>query len=120
VLLAAVVAALGPALKLIPLPAIQLVVGALLLAFGRQWLRKAMLGAAGIKAEHDEGAIYERQVLKASGIARRASAFDSYSFRILFMGVLLEGSKSLSSCSRLGPPMETLPWLLSLPARHPP
>jgi uncharacterized membrane protein len=90
-LLAAVVAALGPALKLIPLHAIQLIVGGLLLVFGLQWLRKAMLRASGIKAKHDEDAIYTKEVAKASGVATAAGSFDSYSFRIAFMGVLLEG-----------------------------
>jgi uncharacterized membrane protein len=90
-LLAAVVAALGPALKLIPLHTIQLVVGGLLLVFGLQWLRKAMLRASGIKAKHDEEAIYEKETRKAASTVRKAGAFDSYSFRIAFMGVLLEG-----------------------------
>jgi uncharacterized membrane protein len=89
--LAAVIAALGPALKLIPLHTIQLVVGGLLLIFGLQWLRKAMLRASGIKAKHDEEAIYRKEVDRATGVAKNAGAFDSYSFRIAFMGVLLEG-----------------------------
>jgi uncharacterized membrane protein len=88
--LAVVVAALGPALKLIPLHTIQLVVGGLLLIFGLQWLRKAMLRASGFKAKHDEEAIYKKEVERASGVAN-SGAFDSYSFRIAFMGVLLEG-----------------------------
>jgi uncharacterized membrane protein len=92
VTLAVIIAALGPALKLIPLHVIQLVVGGLLLVFGLQWLRKAMLRSAGIKAKHDEDAIYQKQVDEATGTARAAAgAFDSYSFRIAFMGVLLEG-----------------------------
>jgi uncharacterized membrane protein len=89
--LAVVVAALGPALKLIPLQTVQLVVGGLLLIFGLQWLRKAMLRASGFKAKHDEEAIYKKEVDRATGVARMAGAFDSYSFRIAFMGVLLEG-----------------------------
>src|SRR5579875_3451308 len=54
VVLAVICAALGPALTLIPLGALQLVVGALLLVFGLQWLRKAILRASGFKALHDE------------------------------------------------------------------
>jgi uncharacterized membrane protein len=90
-LLAAVIAALGPALKLIPLHTIQLVVGGLLLVFGLQWLRKAMLRSSGIKAKHDEEAIYKNEVEKASGATKTADAFDAYAFRIAFMGVFLEG-----------------------------
>ena len=37
--LAAIVAALGPALTVVPIDALRLVVGALLLVFGLQWLR---------------------------------------------------------------------------------
>jgi hypothetical protein len=47
VALAAVVAALGPALALIPIDALRVVVGALLLIFGLQWLRKAIPRATG-------------------------------------------------------------------------
>jgi uncharacterized membrane protein len=91
VILAAVIAALGPALKLIPLNLIQLIVGGLLLVFGLQWLRKAILRSSGIKAKHDEDAIYKKQVAAASGLTKTSGAFDSYAFRIAFMGVLLEG-----------------------------
>src|SRR3982074_2457575 len=52
--LAAVFAALGPALTVIPINALRLVVGGLLLAFGMQWLRKAILRAGGVLALHDE------------------------------------------------------------------
>ncbi len=56
--LAAVIAALGPALSQIPLSGLRLFVGGLLLVFGLQWLRKAILRASGYKALHDEDAIY--------------------------------------------------------------
>ncbi len=88
--LAGVVAGLGPALKLIPLHLIQLIVGGLLLVFGLQWLRKAILRAVGAKAKHNEAAIFAEEVGRASTVAS-AGAFDTYSFRIAFMGVLLEG-----------------------------
>src|SRR5256885_15679690 len=61
VALGAVVAALGPALTLVPIDALRLFVGALLLVFGLQWLRKAILRASGYKALHDEEQIFERE-----------------------------------------------------------
>jgi uncharacterized membrane protein len=61
--LAAIVAALGPALRtLIPIDALRLVVGTLLLIFGLQWLRKAIMRYTGLKAIHDEEKIYEREI----------------------------------------------------------
>src|SRR4051812_27709069 len=59
--LAVVVAALGPALTLIPIDSLRLVVGALLLIFGLQWLRKAIMRASGYKALHDEAATYREE-----------------------------------------------------------
>src|ERR1700686_1426608 len=59
--LAAIVAVLGPALTLIPIDVLRIIVGGLLLAFGLQWLRKAILRASRFKALHDEEAIFERE-----------------------------------------------------------
>jgi uncharacterized membrane protein len=90
--LAAVVAALGPALKHIPISSLRLVVGGLLLAFGLQWLRKAILRASGFMAQRDEAAAFERERVEAGAAAREgASAMDWYSFTVAFKGVLLEG-----------------------------
>jgi uncharacterized membrane protein len=90
--LAALVAVLGPGLRLIPIDALRLVVGAFLLIFGMQWLRKAILRAAGYKALHDEDAAYRRHVHEAmaAGEAPRGSV-DWYSFTVSFKGVFLEG-----------------------------
>jgi uncharacterized membrane protein len=92
--LAAIVAALGPALTALPLDTLRVVVGGLLLVFGLQWLRKAVLRAAGLKALHDEAEsfIEERDAALAAGAGQRWYAgLDGYSFAISFKGVLLEG-----------------------------
>jgi uncharacterized membrane protein len=92
VALAIIVAALGPALTQIPLQALRLVVGALLLVFGLQWLRKAILRASGYKALHDEDAIFAQELAEARGAALDERAgIDWYGFTLAFKGVLLEG-----------------------------
>jgi len=92
VTLAVIVAALGPALTQIPLQALRLVVGALLLVFGLQWLRKAILRASGYKALHDEDAIFARELAEARGAAQdERVGIDWYGFTLAFKGVLLEG-----------------------------
>src|SRR3979411_1168559 len=85
--LAAVVAALGPALALIPIDALRVVVGTLLLIFGLQWLRKAILRASGHVALHDEEAIYQRE-LTASSLAQdgKRSSMEWYAFTPAFTG----------------------------------
>jgi uncharacterized membrane protein len=93
VLLGAIVAVLGPAVSQIPLRGLRVVVGALLLVFGLQWLRKAILRAAGLKALHDEDKLFTEHMAAArSQQARRfALAPDWYGFTLAFKGVLLEG-----------------------------
>jgi uncharacterized membrane protein len=92
VALAVIVAALGPALTLIPISALRLVVGALLLAFGLQWLRKAILRASGYKPLHDEAAIFARELDEArSAEGGHRAGLDWYGFTLAFKGVLLEG-----------------------------
>jgi uncharacterized membrane protein len=90
--LAVVVAALGPALTIIPINALRLVVGGLLLAFGLQWLRKAILRASGFVPLHDEESIYARSREEAQQAGRELRAgLDWYSFTLSFKGVFLEG-----------------------------
>jgi uncharacterized membrane protein len=91
--LAAITAALGPALTAMPLNTLRLVVGGLLLVFGLQWLRKAILRASGLKALHDEAQIFETQIAaaRAAGEPAGRDAFDPYSFTLSFKGTLLEG-----------------------------
>jgi uncharacterized membrane protein len=90
-LLAVVVAVLGPALDAIPLETLRAVVGTLLLIFGLQWLRKAIMRAAGIIAMHDEDAIFAREEAEARAIAGAGAGIDAYGFTIAFKGVVLEG-----------------------------
>ncbi|HLJ02974.1 MAG TPA: hypothetical protein VKT31_06010 [Solirubrobacteraceae bacterium] len=90
--LAVLVAALGPALTSLPINVLRLVVGGLLLAFGLQWLRKAVLRASGLKALHDEQQAFEQEAAAARAAGGTApDAFDGYAFTIAFKGVLLEG-----------------------------
>jgi uncharacterized membrane protein len=92
VALSALVAALGPALTLIPIDDLRLVVGALLLVFGLQWLRKAILRAAGYRPLHDEEEAFAREAAEARAAGReRRAGLDWYAFTISFKGVLLEG-----------------------------
>jgi uncharacterized membrane protein len=92
VVLTLIVVILGPALRLVPIDALRLVVGVLLLAFGLQWLRKAILRAGGYKAFHDE----EQSFLEGRAEAEAATpasrdGIDWYGFTVSFKGVLLEG-----------------------------
>ena len=92
VVLVALVVSLGPALSVIPIATLRLVVGALLLAFGLQWLRKAILRSSGYKPLHDEDEVFrrEREQAAAAGEEQRAG-LDWYAFTVSFKGVLLEG-----------------------------
>ena len=91
--LAVITAVLGPAVTALPLQALRLFVGALLLIFGLQVLRKAILRASGHKALHDEQEIYRAQVSIASAepVHRAGLVPDLYGFTLSFKGVLLEG-----------------------------
>ena len=76
----------------VPRTVLQLIVGALLLVFGLQWLRKAILRASGLKALHDEDATFaqERAAAQAAGAERRLG-LDWFAFVVSFKGVFLEG-----------------------------
>lgn len=91
--LAVIIGALGPAVSVIPLHALRLFVGGLLLIFGLQWLRKSILRASGYKTRHDEDLIFQTQVSAAqtAPTQRRGGVSDWYSFTLSFKGVVLEG-----------------------------
>jgi uncharacterized membrane protein len=89
--LAGTTAIVGPGLTSLPIDTLRLIVGGLLLVFGLQWLRKAILRAAGLKATHDEDEVFREQVATASAADLPGAGLDPYSFVIAFKGVLLEG-----------------------------
>ncbi|WP_345630181.1 hypothetical protein [Rugosimonospora acidiphila] len=88
-------AVLGYALATwLPRSVLQLVVGALLLVFGLQWLRKAILRSSGRKALHDEEFAFARR--RAAGERAEARArlgLDWFGFVVSFKGVFLEGAE---------------------------
>jgi uncharacterized membrane protein len=75
-----------------PRSALQLTIGALLLVFGLQWLRKAILRSAGRKALRDERAAFDGQTAAARGASlERRAGLDWFAFVISFKAVFLEG-----------------------------
>jgi uncharacterized membrane protein len=71
--------------------ALQLGVGGLLLIFGLQWLRKAILRSSGRKAMHDEEAIFAEHEAQARSAHGTLHGLDWFAFVVSFKGVLLEG-----------------------------
>lgn len=93
VVLGGIIALAGSAISRIPLSALRIVVGGLLLVFGVQWLRKAILRGSGYKALHDEEKIFQEElsVARAAQTVSRTGVKDWYAFTLSFKGVLLEG-----------------------------
>jgi uncharacterized membrane protein len=109
--LALIVAVLGPAVAAIPLGGLRLVIGGLLLIFGLQWLRKAVLRASGLKALHDEDAIYaaELAAAQAAPVGRRGAVADWYAFTLAFKGVVLEGMEVAFTALTFGANQRNIP-----------
>ncbi|HEX4206435.1 MAG TPA: hypothetical protein VHZ51_20000 [Ktedonobacteraceae bacterium] len=93
VALAVIVAIFGTAIvQFVPLNVLRLVVGSILILFGLKWLKKAILRYSGLKARHDEEAIFEEKMaeLKASG-AGITQRLQPTAVALSFKSVLLEG-----------------------------
>jgi uncharacterized membrane protein len=91
--LVALVAIFGTTVVIyIPIGALRLVVGIILTLFGMQWLKKALLRYSGLKAMHDEAAIYEEKIreFKTRGDLDPGK-FNGFGFLTSFKSVLLEG-----------------------------
>jgi uncharacterized membrane protein len=92
VLLAIIVAALGPLLDRVPLHLLQLAIGILLLLFGMRWLRKAILRSAGVIPLHDEAMAFAIETAELREQALRHQArLDWLAALASFKAVLLEG-----------------------------
>jgi uncharacterized membrane protein len=90
IVLLLLVIGLGPLLTRIPLGAVQLALGALLLLFGMRWLRKAILRSAGIIPLHDEDALYAAQQAALGAMARRRG-WDGPALAAAFKITMIEG-----------------------------
>ena len=100
--LLAVLVAIGgvPLVRYTPIADLRVAVGALLLLLGLSWLRKAVLRAGGLMAEHDEDAIYAETVAALSNSAeahteRPGAPLGRSGYTeglgVAFKGVFLEG-----------------------------
>jgi uncharacterized membrane protein len=91
-LLVVIVLVLGPVLGHVPLHALQLLIGILLLLFGMRWLRKAVLRSAGVIPLRDEAAAFTAETEELREQARRHEArLDWLAGVASFKAVLLEG-----------------------------
>ena len=114
VVLGVLVVAVGaPQIRYIPLDALRVVVGALLLVLGLSWLRKAILRASGHKDPHDEDRIFAATVAELSSEDEAAAALpaaartetrkhDGVGFAVAFKGVFLEGTEVVLIVVSLG------------------
>ncbi len=104
--LAVIVVAVGvPLIHYVPINALRVVVGALLLVLGLSWLRKSILRASGHKALHDEDAIFAATSAELAAPASSPSApkrRDGVSFVVAFKGVFLEGMEVVLIVVSLG------------------
>ncbi len=104
--LAVIVLAVGvPLIHYVPINALRVVVGSLLLVLGLSWLRKSILRASGHKALHDEDAIFAATTAELSTGASDGTTKarrDAVGFAVAFKGVFLEGTEVVLIVVSLG------------------
>ena len=98
--LSGLVVVFGPALASVPIASLRIVVGTVLLIFGLQWWRKAILRSIGLKAKHDEDVIFAEMVEELQNSP--ASTRDAAAFTMAFKGVFLEGIEVVVTVITLG------------------
>lgn len=91
--LAVIIATFGVAIvQWVNIDILRLVVGIILILFGLKWLKKAILRYSGMKALHDEEAIFEEQMaeIRARG-EKPAARMMPFGVALSYKAVLLEG-----------------------------
>src|SRR5207247_3730137 len=91
--LALIVATLGVALvRYVPIDILRLAVGIILILFGLKWLKKAILRYSGLKALHDEEAVFEETMaeIRARGETIEPR-FQPFGVALSYKSVPLEG-----------------------------
>ncbi|HVW91299.1 MAG TPA: hypothetical protein VHB74_01690 [Devosia sp.] len=91
VVLAVIIAVLGPLLQLVPLTAFQFAIGVLLVLFGLKWLRKAILRAAGLLPLRDEDQAFARETSELKRRSHGSRRGDAAAALVAFNAVLIEG-----------------------------
>src|SRR5207253_885520 len=90
--LALIVATLGVALvQYVPIVVLRLVVGIILILFGLKWLKKAILRYSGLKALHDEEAIFEEKIAELRALGEVTTNLQPFGVALSYKAVLLEG-----------------------------
>jgi uncharacterized membrane protein len=89
--LLALVVVFGGALTFIPLRLVQIGLGAMLLALGLSWLKKAVRRAAGLLPLRDEDAAFGRQTMALREAGLCANRFDRVAIITSFKVTMIEG-----------------------------
>jgi uncharacterized membrane protein len=93
----------------VPLSLLRLIAGVGLLAFGLQWLRKAIERAAGRRPYRDETTAFNRLARRLTSGRRGAHRLDTVAFVAAFKGVFVEGLEAAIIVVTFGAAADQLP-----------